>query len=169
MRTVRISTAIAILAMILSVNSTFAQRGQNHRGMNPPQGKMMMRSSDAPQWQGMHRLNLTDEQQEQITQLRTKHLNEVTPLRNELNEKRARLSTLQSVDKPNQKEMDKVIDEMAAIRAKIQKKSTAHRVAIQSVLTDEQKAIFNSNMGPRMGENGPKRGQGNSCGRYGNW
>lgn len=171
MRKIRISTAIAVMALLLTGSQTFAQRGQGQWGGNMPQEKQMMRNFDKPPQHGfgMQMLNLTEEQQEKITQLRTTHLNEVTPLRNELNEKRARLRTLQSVAKPNQKDMDKVIDEMASIRAKIQKKSTAHRVAVQALLTDEQRAVFNARTGNYGGKGAARGGRGHGCGGFGGW
>lgn len=175
MKTIRVSTAIAVMALLLTGSQTFAQRGQGRWGGNMPQERPMMRNMDrASQYDygygyGMQMLNLTEEQEGQITQMCTNHLNEVTPLRNELNEKRARLRTLQSAAKPNQKEMDKVIDEMASIRAKIQKKSTAHRVAVKELLTDEQKAIYNARGGNRMGRGGQRGGRGYHSGGFGRW
>lgn len=165
MKTLTKFSAIALVAMLMSTISVQAQRGYGKGNMYPNNQRNMMMQRGQNNFDGqmgyrMQMLNLTDDQQEQISQLRTKHLKEVTPLRNELNEKRARLHTLQTAEKPNQKEIDKVIDEMATIRANIQKKGSAHRIAVSNLLTEEQKVVFNSGRMGRMGQRnmGMRRG-----------
>lgn len=146
MKRARLFTAL-ILAMgfTLAAGNAIAQRGQ---------GRMMDKDFERGPRMGQSIPNLTPEQDAKITELRTKHLKEVTPLRNELGEKRARLRTLQSADKPDLKEINKTIDEMSAIRANIQKKGAAHRAEVSSILTDEQRVHFNARRTGKMGKRG---------------
>lgn len=158
MKRIKFFTAIALLAgLMITTSDVIAQRGQGRGMMNNPEGRRGMYNAERPR-SGECILNLTPEQDAKVTELRTKHLKEVTPLRNELAEKRARLRTLQSVDKPDLKEINKTIDEMAAIRANIQKKGAAHRVEVSSLLTDEQRVLFNARKGNRMGNRSMGRG-----------
>lgn len=160
MKRVKTITAIAIMVTLITAGSAFAQRGQGRGLMNNPDGRGMMYNTERSYGYGQCILNLTPEQDEKIIELRTKHLKEVTPLRNELNEKRARLQTLQSADNPNLNEINTTIDEMASIRTKIQKKGAAHRVEISSLLTVDQRVVFNSRRQGRMGRNGAGMGRG---------
>jgi Spy/CpxP family protein refolding chaperone len=127
---------IGTLLMTMGLN-VYAQRGQGRPG------QPMLIQENRPQRE--HFIpNLSPEQQTQIQELRTKHLKEVTPLRNELNEKRARLQTLQSAEKPDMNAINKTIDEMAQIKANIIKKKAAHRAEISSLLTDDQRVEFSA-------------------------
>lgn len=101
--------------------------------------------------------NLTAEQKTKIQALRVKHQKEVTPLKNELAEKRAHLHTLNSVEKPDINAINKTIDEMSALQTKIMKSNASHRIEIASNLTEEQKVFFNSHQGKM---NRGKRGHG---------
>ncbi|NOU17131.1 MAG: Spy/CpxP family protein refolding chaperone [Bacteroidales bacterium] len=92
-----------------------------------------------------HRIpNLTADQKTKIETLRTKHLKEVTPLRNELDEKRAHLKTLESMEKVDRDAINKTIDEITTLQGKIVKMKVNHRLDVASLLTDEQKVFFNS-------------------------
>ena len=89
-------------------------------------------------------LNLTDAQKEQIEKLRTEHMKNVLPLRNELGELRAELRTLSTVDKVNMTDINKKIDEMGKVQTELMKERAAHRQQIRSLLTDEQRVKFDS-------------------------
>ncbi|KAB2871552.1 MAG: Spy/CpxP family protein refolding chaperone [Bacteroidales bacterium] len=142
-----------VLVTFMSIGlSAYSQQGQQFRGgvgKNPD--KIGNADCKIP--------NLTDEQQQKINDLRVKHINDVTPLKNELGEKRARMRTLQSAEKPDLNAINKLIDEMAAVRAQIQKKAAAHKVEVASLLTDEQKVYFNAHQGRKF-DKGMKRGGG---------
>jgi Spy/CpxP family protein refolding chaperone len=63
-------------------------------------------------------------------------------LRNVVAEKKAHLRTLSLVEKPDQTQIDKTIDEMMAIQAQIMKKRSLHQQEIRSLLTEEQRMAF---------------------------
>jgi len=146
MKRIKFLTAIALMIGFTAIaNNVLAQRGQGRGMMNDPERGARM---------GQCILDLTPEQDAQISELRTKHLKEVTPLRNELGEKRAHLRTLQSADKPDLNAINKTIDEMATLRATIQKKGAAHRAEVASLLTEEQRVNFNAQRHGRKGKRG---------------
>jgi len=176
MKRIKIFAAMALMAgLMISTNEVMAQRGQG-RGVAAPadglgmmsyaQGQGMMNYGNRPyRGTGQCLLNLTEEQDAKITELRLQHLKEVTPLRNELNEKRARLRTLQSADKQDLNAINKTIDEMGALRTSIQKKGAAHRAEVASLLTDEQRVAFNAHKSNRMNRGKGTMG-GGGYGRY---
>ena len=109
--------------------------------------------------------NLTAEQKTKIQALRLKHQKEVTPLKNELAEKKAHLHTLSSVEKPDINAINKTIDEISALQTKIMKSNASHRIEIASNLTDEQKVFFNSHQGKmKNGKRSHGMGMGNGRG-----
>lgn len=145
-----------ILMVVLVLASTTAMaQGPRFRGGD---GNAMQQGRP-----GYCNLNLTPEQEQKINDLRVKHIKEITPLRNELNEKQARLRTLESTEKPDMAAINKTIDEISTIKAKLMKARAAHRAEISQLLTDEQRVIFNS----RGYGKGMRGHRGNMRGGYG--
>lgn len=155
MKKIKLLSAMVLFAgLTIMAGNALAQRGQGR-------GTGMMNNTDRTPRMAMGQciMDLTPEQQEEINTLRANHLKEVTPLRNELNEKRARLQTLKSADTYDLDAINKTIDEMSAVRAKIQKKGAAQRAEVSKLLTDEQRAVFNSRRAGKRSGRG-SRGQG---------
>jgi len=90
--------------------------------------------------------NLTEDQQEQLQALRVEHMQEMTDHRNQINEKRARLRTLQTKDDPNMEAINQVIEEMGAIRTTMQKNAASNRQEVRKLLNEEQRAFYDSRM-----------------------
>jgi Spy/CpxP family protein refolding chaperone len=88
--------------------------------------------------------DLSEEQIDKIKDLRTANMKIMLDLRNQTQEKRARLKTLQSADKPDMNTINATIDEIAVLQAKKGKTHAAHRQEIRSILTDDQRVIFDS-------------------------
>ena len=161
MRKIQLFTTVAIVAAALTTTSDiFAQRGQGRGYTNNANGQgrlyanragTAVNNTDRPYYWGECILNLTPEQNEQIVELRASHLQDITQLHSELNVKRAQLRSLQVVTNPSLDEINSIIDEMGAIRTKIQKRSAAHRASVANLLTDEQKAIYSTRRGAGMG------------------
>ena len=163
MKTTKLITAIAlIIGITVIAGDAIAQRGQRAPVNRAERGTRTMENC---------MLDLTPDQQAQISTLRTNHLKEVTPLRNQLNEKRARLQTLKSADTYNLTEINKTIDEMAEIRATLQKRGAAQRAEVSKLLTDEQRVHFNARRSGKMGGRGQAAmGRGTGAGRgYSKW
>lgn len=86
---------------------------------------------------GPHIPDLSEEQKEQLKAVRVKLQRETLPLKNSLREKEARLQTL-TTEGGSEKEVNKVIDEIGAIRTKMMKVRTAHHMEMKKFLTEEQ-------------------------------
>ena len=86
--------------------------------------------------------NLNDQQREEIRKIRTEHQKELVQTSNLLKEKRARLETLQTADKSDMNEINKVIDEIAALQAQEMKAQATNRQLIRNLLTDEQRINY---------------------------
>ncbi|HPD95148.1 MAG TPA: Spy/CpxP family protein refolding chaperone [Tenuifilaceae bacterium] len=151
-RIASIFTVAILLASLTASAQTPAPRAKGGNGL----GQCMVGECNIP--------NLTDEQKQKIDDLRVKHIKEVTPIKNELNEKRAHLHTLETADKPNLNEINKTIDEISALRAEIMKKNAAHRLDVASLLTDEQRVFFNSRPMGKRGMRGNRMGRGMGMG-----
>ena len=132
--------AIAIATvMSLTVNAQ-PQRMQPYSGKSPQEVRQVMR----PDGFATPMQNLDDKQREELKKMRTQQIKERTQMRNQLREKRAKLESLQTADKPDMKEVNKVIDEIAAIQAQEMKTQAANRQKIRSLLTDEQRVLFDA-------------------------
>ena len=138
---------IALLSLFI-VGFTFAQAQKRGPG-NGPHG-------NGPYGYGCNMLDLSDEQEKKIDDLRTAHMKDMLPLRNELNEKRARLQTLRSADKYDASETEKTLEEMSAIKLKMAKSREAHKQEVRSLLTEEQRLKFDMHSGKNYHAKGRK-------------
>ncbi len=90
-------------------------------------------------------LNLTQEQIKKLNEIKTKFQSENAALPNSLNQKNLELQNLTIVQPPDQTAINVKIDEINKIRAELQKKVFAHSEDFRNILTEQQKAIVNSN------------------------
>ena len=86
--------------------------------------------------------DLSAEQTAKIQKLRIDHQKTVLALQTDLKTKRLELRQMM-MEGADQKKLEAKIDELARVGAEIQKKRLAHRNDIRSLLTDEQKKVFN--------------------------
>ncbi len=145
MRKVAILTGMILIASTLFVN---AQRG---RGFNNPNRPMMNQNCGIP--------DLTDKQEAKIKELRTSHWDDMKAFRADLDILRAEKRKLEVADNPDAKAIDAKIEEMGNLRTQMQKTSNRHRLAVRELLTDDQKAWFDSR-NQRRGGKGFGRGHG---------
>ena len=135
---------LLVIAIVVVSNlsvSAQPQKKQPYSGKSPKEMKQVMRPEGfaLPMFGG-----LNEEQREEMKKIRTEQLKERTQTRNLLREKRARLELLQTSDKPDMKEINKVIDEIAAVQAQAMKAKAADRQKIRSLLTEEQRVYFDA-------------------------
>ena len=143
-------TAMFIMGIILAASAqSYAQRGMNQgKGMNNIQKRSQACMQNIP--------DLTEEQQSRITDLRTTHMKEMLSEQNVLNEKRAKLRTLQTAEKVEMNSINQLIEEMGAIHIRMHKARAQHRQDIRSLLTDEQRVYFDRHFNQR-GQRGFQR------------
>jgi len=137
--------SIAIAAVTSLTIYAQPQRMQPYSGKSPQEVRQVIRTESLSTPEG----SLNDKQREEIKKIRMEQLKERTKTRNLLREKRAKLEVLQTADKPDMKEINKLIDEIAAIQAQELKSQAASRQKIRSLLTDEQRAVFDARGGKR--------------------
>jgi Spy/CpxP family protein refolding chaperone len=141
----KIIPALFLVLMILTTAEVFAQRGRAN--LSPRAGKTLDEMPERPARDFGFCRNLPDITQEQLDQidaLRLLNMKENQQLRNQLNEKRARLRTLSTSDQPDTRAINSTIDEMANLRAEIQKNQMATHQEIRKLLNDDQRVIFDS-------------------------
>ncbi|MBL3656453.1 Spy/CpxP family protein refolding chaperone [Fulvivirga sediminis] len=85
---------------------------------------------------------LTEDQKGKMKEMRLSFYKETLPLKNELNEKKAQLRTLTTVESPNMKKVNKLIENMGAIEVELKKARVAHHQEVRSQLTEEQRIFF---------------------------
>jgi len=148
MKTRNIKTAGVLLLGLLMLTAVNAQSPrQGGRGLGPcgagegpgyGQGQNLWENSPTGRAGQFARLDLTEEQVEEMTTLRTEHYKVMTPLRNKNAELRARERTLLSEENVDLKALNKTIDEQTALMNSMKKIQVKHRVAVKDILTDEQ-------------------------------
>ncbi len=86
--------------------------------------------------------DLTEEQEKEISSIRTEQLSESTRHRAKMAELRAQKRSLMLEARPDEQELNDVIDQMTELRNKQLKRNVAHRQKIRELLTDEQRVYF---------------------------
>lgn len=148
MKKMLIAIIVAATFIAGTTSGLFAQQEQGHRKMD---GKECHKNfkKDGHGMKCDKLPGITEEQKQKIRDLKTANLKPQTQLRNQIAEKRARLNTLQAADEVDMKAINKTIDEMTALRAEMQKNMVALHQDIRKLLTDEQRAIYDSRKGKR--------------------
>jgi len=177
MKTNKITTSILAIVLLVGMSlSASAQRGQRGQGYNQGQG--------FNQGQGYNQnrqfagncayMQLSEDQQVQINDLRTALVEKNLPLRNDLAVMRAQMQALRTGNNQNLKDISNLIDDMSATQAQIRKNAAEHRLAVRALLTDDQKVIFDARQGNRRngnfgaGQGRMNRGNMGNCGNRGN-
>lgn len=148
-----------LLAQRMNRNFGDQQAGRGRYHQNMGQGRMM--NNDFYGNERGFGLNLSEEQLAQAKDLRTKGMKEMLPIRNSIQEKRARLQTLRTAENYDAKAVNNIIDEISELRSKQMKMREAHRQEFRSLLTEDQRVICdsrNGRMGNRNFGKGNKRG-----------
>jgi Spy/CpxP family protein refolding chaperone len=111
----------------------------------------------------MNYLDLSDEQQEQLTALRVEQNKAITPLQNKLGELRAQERTLLSEEQVDMDAVNKNLDEQSDLMNSIRKLRVEHQVKVKGILTDEQLMKFQN--GRQFAQRGNFYGRGGQGGR----
>ncbi len=90
--------------------------------------------------------DLTEDQKQKMEKLRIKFHKETLQIKNELNEKSARLKTLMSAEKVNMDDINKTVEETGAIKTRLMKAKVAHKQEVRKLLNEKQRLMFDSKM-----------------------
>lgn len=124
----------------------------NHEGMHQRgnrgncQGNMRKRGRDCGARCDM---DLTEEQQAAFKNIRLEKLRIVNPLRNKLRELQAKKHTLMTAEEINNRDINKIIDQMSDIKEEVAKANIKQKVEMRNLLTEEQKLTLNKRMHKR--------------------
>jgi Spy/CpxP family protein refolding chaperone len=91
---------------------------------------------------------LTNEQQEKIHQSDLDHMKKMTPLHNQVNEKKARLQTILTTSPFDAKAAEQIADELGKTGTEILKETIRHDQELRNLLTPLQQIIFDSRPKP---------------------
>lgn len=125
MKTKRLISAAVIALMLFGTSAVYAQ----HKG---------------PEHQRDNGLKLTEEQKAKMKDIRTASYKEIKQLENQMGELKAKQRTLTMADKPDMNAINANIDEITKVQNKMMKIRAANHQQIRSLLTDEQKMLFDS-------------------------
>jgi Spy/CpxP family protein refolding chaperone len=137
----KLGNVILILVLAFISTGLQAQYGTGMRSVEGNRGPDNRRGDKRP-FQGIP--NLTPEQEEKIKDLRTSFHKDVNTYRYDINIKRAELQKYKSAENPDMALINKTIDEISGLATGLWKKNVAHEIAVRSLLTDEQKAVFDA-------------------------
>ena len=151
-------------AFAVNVQAQRMNNGNMNKQQNP-QARMLQQGNQNQRGAGpeLRIPNLTEEQKTQIHQIRTSGQIAALPVKNQLREKKAKLITLTTADKYDAKAVNAVVDDISKLEKTIMLFQIEHKQQIRSVLTEEQRIVFDSFAGGRqknnMGQKGRFNGQ----------
>ena len=139
----------AFLLLLIGTLSVQAQRNDQQERRKVIKERIEKRDGQQGQMRRgpqtmLAKLDLSEDQKEQIKGIMLEGKQESLPLENQLREKRARLRTLSSGDTYDVAALNKVADEMGDLQASIHKIHIAKKGEIRSLLNDEQKIKFDT-------------------------
>ncbi len=134
MKPMRPITVFLLMLVLTFSGFALAQEVQKETKMDHPKG-------ECPHSQCAS-LQLTEEQQKKIDELKLALDKELLPLKADLKVKKAELEKLLLAEKPSKTTVEKKIDEIGALRIQIHKALVNHRLAVRELLTPEQRVKF---------------------------
>lgn len=141
------STIITAILLTFTVSTTAQQRANNSERPRGDRQEIMKRGQNNLGAQFlvlMKRLDLSDEQQEQIKEIHLNGQKAMLPLRNQLREEQAKLRTLTTSDSYDENAVKQTIDSIAKIQANMMMERVGHHQEIRTLLTDEQRIKFDT-------------------------
>ncbi len=150
-------SAFAINVQAQKMNNGNMKKQQN------TQGKMLQKGNQSQRGGGpeIRIPNLTDDQKTQINEIRTSGQKAALPVKNQLREKRAKLITLTTADKYDSKAVNSVVDDISKLEKTMMLFQIEHKQQIRSILTAEQRLVFDSAAGGRQNNNMGQKGRSN--------
>ncbi len=150
----KVTTVIALMGVLI-IGSAWGYGDEQGRRANAGNGE----------FRAMKGLDLTDTQKEQMKAMRVGFMKEMTPLKNNMGIKMAELKAASTGDNVDAKAVNKLMDEIGAMRTNMAKKQFANQQKVRTVLSDEQKVMFDAHCA--QGMHGGRHGKGLNQGRRG--
>lgn len=150
------SFALLFLLAAFSTNLTAQQRAQNPDRMRAQMHERMQQNQHGMgnhHMQLMAKLDLSEEQKNQIQEWHLDQQKEMMNHRASLKAKYAQLQTLKIADNYNESAVNDVIEEISELQTAMMKQRASHQQNIREILTDEQRVkfdLFHQNAGKMM-------------------
>jgi len=122
-------------------------------------------NAQSPRQDRFASLDLTEEQQAEITALRAEHYKAITPLKNKMAELKAHERTLLSEENVDMTAVNKTIDEQSELSNSIRKLQVKQQVAVKGLLSDEQ--VMKLEQRRQFAKRNAKHGKGGRGGFHG--
>lgn len=94
--------------------------------------------------------DLSVDQKEKIRGYRMENQKQLLPLKNEIDEKKARLKTLTTADNTDMKSINAMIEEIGELKTEIAKLRAATHQKVRAELTEDQRLFVDSQAGKRQ-------------------
>jgi len=149
-------TTILLVAMFifaLSLTTVAKMHGKSHHKGECSEKKQHMKCDC------LEKLNLTDEQKAELEKLHKSHYEAMKSYKTEMTQYHEKFRSLLKADKPDMDAIDKLIKERAEKTVKKQKAMVDHMIKVRSILTDEQKKVWDEHKHMMMGK-------GHMCGMH---
>jgi len=97
---------------------------------------------------GMHhgagnwKATLTAEQQQQVSKLKLDYKKKVLPIKARIRQAKIELALLITADKPDQKAIDKKIDEILKLKGEKMRAKARHKIEVRKILNEQQRVAF---------------------------
>jgi len=128
---------LILTIVIFSITSSMAQM-QKDQPKNGCKQEMQAHKGE----QGKCIPNLTDEQIKKMEPLKLEFKKQKFDIQNQIKAKEAQLVVVSTGEKINKAEAYKLIDEISALKASLEKAKFDHRMQIRALLTSEQQLAF---------------------------
>lgn len=154
-----------ILSLFLVSLTSYAQERPPHppKEYGKHQGGMHGKGGHSPMDKLTKLLpDLTEDQKSKIKDIFLTTMKEGLPIHNQIAEKEARLQTLSTAEKVDEKAINKTIDEISDLKATMMKKRMSSVQKVRALLTDDQRIIFDTHHKSMMkgGHHGKGHGKG---------
>lgn len=154
----RFNLTILALATLLIAGTGTTMAQKFNRGEGPRQGQRQINRPERGEGR-LSILDLSDEQQTQMTVLRAEHQKKMRYETSLIREKEAHLQTVLNAEVRDEKAINKTIDEISMAKGNLLKKKLANHEEMKSILTKEQAAKLDATQGMgRMSGEGFNRG-----------
>ncbi len=85
---------------------------------------------------------LTEEQQQQVDKIKLDYKKKVLPIKAKIKQAKVDLALLVTADKPDQKAINKKIDEISKLKSEKMRAKAEKRIAVRKILNDKQRVKF---------------------------
>jgi len=131
----RYKVLLGVIAALLLLGSVVAAFAWGPRWNSRPLPSVY---ESVPCYPGAVDLNLSEDQIEQLQDLRLEHQKEMLEMRNTLQTKRLELQTQLLSEKPDRVKINSLVEEMGELWTDMQKKAIDYQIRMREILTPEQ-------------------------------